>query len=70
MFVSCVATAQATAANRYRLWFDCDTTLPANVRVVDEERAFSSAPDALPSVRAPVCAGVPACRNAEPASER
>ncbi len=37
-----------------RLRFDCDTTLPAKVRVVAAERELSSALDALLSMRAPV----------------
>lgn len=53
-----------------RLRFDCETTLPASVRVTGDDRGLSSARDARSSVRAPVCAVVPACLSADPASER
>lgn len=43
----------------YRERFDCDTTEPASVLVVAAERGLSRAPEALLSVRAPVCAGEP-----------
>lgn len=55
-------------AQRFR--FDCETTEPANVLVVEDERGLSSAAEALLSVFAPVCADEPAWRKADAATVR
>jgi hypothetical protein len=54
-------------ARSHRFLFDCATTLPAKVLVTGEDLRLSSAREALSSVLAPVCAGLPAWRSAEPA---
>lgn len=66
--VNVFVPALALAANRYRFLFDCATTLPASVLVTGDDFRLSKARDALSSVFAPVCAGLPAWRRAEPAS--
>lgn len=52
---------------RFRL--DWEMALPAKVFVRGVERGLSKAWDALTSILAPVCAFVPDCLSAEPASD-